>query len=37
MKLIVALGNPGKQYQKNHHNAGFIVIEEFLQRKNLSI
>jgi PTH1 family peptidyl-tRNA hydrolase len=37
MKLIVGLGNPGKEYTKTRHNIGFMVIDGLLNKMNIKL
>ena len=31
-KFIIGLGNPGKEYIKNRHNIGFLLLENFSEK-----
>jgi peptidyl-tRNA hydrolase, PTH1 family len=36
-KLIIGLGNPGKNYEKNRHNIGFMCIDKLCQVYGISL
>ena len=37
MKLVVGLGNPGREYDKTRHNIGFMCIDEILKKYNAKL
>ena len=36
IKLVVGLGNPGKEYEKTRHNMGFRVLDKVAEKLNIS-
>lgn len=37
MKLIVGLGNPGKEYENTRHNIGFMILDKYAKKFNINI
>ena len=37
MRLVVGLGNPGKKYQKNRHNTGYMALDAVAKRNNVDL
>jgi peptidyl-tRNA hydrolase, PTH1 family len=37
VKLVMGLGNPGKQYEGTRHNLGFMIVEQLARQNQVAI
>ena len=37
MKLIIGLGNPGREYEKSRHNMGFLAIDRLAEKYGIRV
>jgi peptidyl-tRNA hydrolase, PTH1 family len=37
LRLVVGLGNPGREYEKTRHNAGFMAVDHIAQTFSISL
>ena len=37
IRLVVGLGNPGKEYERSRHNAGFWLVERFAMQNHVAL
>jgi len=37
IRLVVGLGNPGKEYERSRHNAGFWLVERFATANHVAL